>query len=373
MQRIDFLLNSGRWAFDAEPRYTSALLLASAQPPSHDHRVEVAGVADSAVRFARQSAAEGLALSPEALGPLLEVPLLPSQAAADLLGKLRRGTPFALGAKRWRCFPVAEFHETNDRALWQSATSGRPLWKGESFDQYDPHGREARVCPADESALSKQLKPNPGAGSILARETSREDRVAAVRQELTRARLAFRDVTNRTNSRTVIAAMVPPNVFLTNKAPYLAFVGGSELDQTCCLAIMNSIVFDWQARRFVETNVNFFILEGLRLPELSGEQYSRLASSAARLSCTREEFSALAEATQVDVAELHPEEQAELRAEIDAVVAHAYGLAPDDLEAVFSDFTLDAVTHEYRDLVRRSFARAPKEASARQETASSSR
>jgi len=26
VERLDFLLNAGRWAFDAEPRYTSALL-----------------------------------------------------------------------------------------------------------------------------------------------------------------------------------------------------------------------------------------------------------------------------------------------------------------------------------------------------------
>ena len=31
----------------------------------------------------------------------------------------------------------------------------------------------------------------------------------------------------------------------------------------CCLGLMNSLPFDWQARRFVETNLNFFILEGL--------------------------------------------------------------------------------------------------------------
>ena len=39
---------------------------------------------------------------------------------------------------------------------------------------------------------------------------------------------------------------------------------------------MNSLVFDWQARRFVETNVNFFILEGLQVPELTDAQYERL-------------------------------------------------------------------------------------------------
>ncbi len=56
--------------------------------------VEVAGVADSARAFARQSGAPGLALALKALGPHLEVPLLSSQPEADLLARLRRGDAF---------------------------------------------------------------------------------------------------------------------------------------------------------------------------------------------------------------------------------------------------------------------------------------
>ena len=45
---------------------------------------------------------------------------------------------------------------------------GRPLWKGESFDQFDPNGAEASVCPASEEALRKARKSRPGAESLLA-------------------------------------------------------------------------------------------------------------------------------------------------------------------------------------------------------------
>ena len=47
VERIDFLLNKGRWAFNAEPRYTVALLVAIAKSPPEDHRTEVAGIATS--------------------------------------------------------------------------------------------------------------------------------------------------------------------------------------------------------------------------------------------------------------------------------------------------------------------------------------
>jgi hypothetical protein len=351
-RRVDFLLNTGRWAFDAEPRYTVALFVADRASAEPGHAFEVAGVADSAAAFDRQSGRAGLRISRDALGPVLEVPLLPNQAAADLLAKLRRGGPFALGAGRWMCFPISELHETNDRDLREGATTGRPLWKGRSFDQYAPHGAGARLCPATKEVLRKVEKPRPGAESLVAKKTPLAVRKRAVLRTYPRARLAFREVSRATDSRTCRACLVPPEVFLTHKAPYLAFVEDSPANEATCLAIMNSTVFDWQARRFVETNLSFFILEGLAVPVLDDATAERLAILAARLSCVDERFADFAAATGVEAGPLAPAEQDRLRAEIDALVAHAWGLTPDDLEVVFADFTIDAVPEAHRDWVR---------------------
>ena len=65
--RIDFLLNSGRWAFDSEPRYTVALLAAERRAPTPSDVVEVAGVARSVGEFNAQSGASGLRLKRSAL------------------------------------------------------------------------------------------------------------------------------------------------------------------------------------------------------------------------------------------------------------------------------------------------------------------
>ena len=53
---------------------------------------------------------------------------------------------------------------------------------------------------------------------------------------------------------------------------------------------------------------------------------------------------------------LPEEERATLRAEIDAFVARGYGLEAADLEVIFEDFTLKAVSEDYRELVRQKFA-----------------
>ena len=302
VERLDFLLNAGRWAFDAEPRYTVVLLDAVNSPPAAEHRIVVAGVAASLPAFLAQSVGEGVALDPAALGPVLEVPLVPSQAAADLLAKLRRGAAFPLGAERWKAVPVREFDETNDKRLWEEQTDGWRLWKGESFDQYDPTGAGERWCPPSDAVMKKASKPNPGRGSLVAKTVAKTDRVAAVAAELGRARIAFRDVSRATDSRTVRGCLVPPETFLTNTAPYLAFAEGDDRERAAALALLNSLPFDWQARRFVEMHLNFFILEGLRIPSLDDDIYGAIAAAAARLSCPDERFADFATNTGVELA-----------------------------------------------------------------------
>jgi hypothetical protein len=353
VERLDFLLNNRRWMFETHPQYTVALVIATRARPDPEDPVKVAGVAASGAAFYRQSAGPGVELQRQAFGTGLEVPLVPSQPAADLLAKLRQGGPFPFGAGgRWRCFPVAEFHETNDRKLWENAEGGWALWKGESFDQFDPHGAEARLCPPNKQAMKKARKPRPGAGSVLALDVKAAVRARAVVAEVGKARVAFRDVSRATDSRTVRACLIPPKTFLTNKAPYLGFLQGSNVDRAACLGLMNSLIFDWQARRFVETSLNFFILELLCLPTLSDATYVSIASAAARLSCVDDRFRDFADSTGVECGAIDGDERSHLRAEIDAEVANAWRLSPDELDVVLDDFTESAVSSDYRERLR---------------------
>ncbi|MGI8808891.1 MAG: Eco57I restriction-modification methylase domain-containing protein [Acidimicrobiales bacterium] len=348
--RLDFLVNSGRWAFDSEPRYTVALVAAERAEGTGNHRTVVAGTAMSLAAWEDQAASAGLALAPEAFGPHRTVPLLRTQTEADLLAKLRLGSPFPRGpGGRWRNFAVAELHETNDKKLWRDAETGQPLWKGESFDQYDPHGAGSRCCPPSDALLRKIRKPRPG--TYFAPQLRARRRAGAVLKELSGARVAFRDVSRATDSRTVRAALIPPGVLLTNKAPYLAFVEGGNEARAATLAIMNSLPFDWQARRFVEVNLNFFILEGLVVPDLDEATVDVIADCAARLSCIDQRFDNFAGSFGIEPGPLPDEERERLRVEIDARVAAAWGLTGSDLDVLLADFTADAVPPAYRRLL----------------------
>ena len=273
-----------------------------------------------------------------------ETPMLDRRMKRTCLPNL-----FPLGAGgHWSCFPVAELHETNDKRFWRDQSKGHPLWKGGSFDQYEPSGAGERACPVTAALLKKVRKPRPGSHSMIAAQAPLAVRKKAVLTELKRARVAFRDITNRTNSRTILACVVPPGVFLTNKAPYLAFVDGKPMAQAACLGIMNSLPFDWQARRFIEINVNFFLLEGLYLPDLDDDDFDAIAQAAARLSAVDDRFAEFASATGVEHGPLDPAERKRLRVDIDARVARAWNLTTADLSVIFRDFTEDAVTPAYR-------------------------
>ncbi len=347
-RRVDFLLNKKRWAFDTDPRYSIALVVAERGLSPNNHRVSVAGTAESKPLWAEQSASPGVALAVSTFGTDGETPLVRSQAEADLLARIRTGNLFPHGSDgRWSCFPVAELHETNDKKLWAREGDAR-LWKGESFGQYDPHGGDERSMPPSDVLKAKVRRPRPGAGSLLAPILPLAVRRQSLLAELKRDRLCLRGVTNRTNSRTVIACLVPQGIFLTNAAPYLSFPTGDARARAACLGIMNSLPFDWQARRFVELNVNFFLLEGFHLPSLDDTDYDHIARAAARLSAVDDRFADFAQETGVDHGPLSNADRTSLRVDIDARVARAWNLTPDDLQVIYDDFTLAALPPAYR-------------------------
>ena len=196
--------------------------------------------------------------------------------------------------------------------------------------------------------LKKVRGLRPGSSSLLAKTLSVAERLRAVRRDLDRDRIAFHDVARGTDPRTVVAALIPRGVFLTNTAPYLSFPTGDALARAACLGIMNSLPFDWQARRFVEIHVNFFLLEGLYVPSLTDDDYAQIGRAAARLSAVDDRFADFARETGVECGSLLDADQTELRLEIDARVARAWGLGPDDLEVIYEDFTHNALPPGYR-------------------------
>ena len=229
-----------------------------------------------------------------------------------------------------------------------------PVYKGESFDIWNPDTRIyyawADPGPAMEWIRNKRMRAGRSGRDSVHREFLRTDLregaspTAYLEDRSTlpclAPRVAFRDVARATDSRTVIACLVPPRVFITNKGPYFLWPRGDESDQAFLLGVLCSIPLDWYARRFVELNVNFFIINPFPVPRppRNDPRWQRVVELAGRLACPDDRFAGWAEAVGVACGPLEADEKRDMVHELDAVVARLYGLDEAQLTHVFETF-----------------------------------
>src|SRR5579875_2554529 len=362
----DFALNRSGWIFpDAEPRYTIVALaarrdggatLAQAGPVTDE-------IAWSALPNLRT---HWTYLELAKASPGLEVPLISDPRAAKLFHKMiANAQPFSEAVAGTRFRPWRPIDATLDRKsglLKERGRGGRgwPVYGGRNFYLWEPE--------IDESEFV--LDPKAGL-DVLQRKRLRSDVWEGTPRNIlddpntlppNRCTVLFRDVARATDSRTVIACLVPPQRFAANQAPTLVQIGGSERDTALRLAVMCSLPFDWSARRRVEQHLNFFILNALPVPvaKLGNKLCERAIELAAKLACIDKRFASFAKTCGVPVGALNDTARENAIAEIDAIVALMYGLTFDDLETIFADFTTDAVPLSRRAAVRQHFERLAK-------------
>ena len=272
--------------------------------------------------------------------------MLPSARSAEVFLKLRAHPRLDSTEHEWRARPATEFHATADKKHFKLSpreTDGLwPVYKGATFNLWDP----------DTATYYAWVKPDHVI-KVLQDKRIRQQRTSSspfsefdeafIRDPDTLPclypRIAFRDVTNRTNQRTVITALVPGGVVLTNKAPYLLWPNGDERDEAFLLGVLSSIPLDWYARRVVEISLNFHIFNGFPIPRVQqgDPARQRVEKLAGRLAAVDDSFKYWAEKVGVAVGAVGTEKE-NLLAELDAVVAHLYGLDARDLTHIFETF-----------------------------------
>jgi len=349
---VTMLLNRGGWVFDdAEHRYTIGLIALRRGVPE-GQSVYLRGPFASLERF-RVGAAK-----PPARFPASEVaswtdsvslPLLPTEESLEIFTQLRKSPRLDLNdGNSWRSRAHRELDATNDKGLMdlESADKPRGFWpvfKGESFDIWQPDtGRY--YAWADPKEVLPELQ-----GTRIRGTDNRKSPFSEFNRDFLRkpetlpanfARIAFRDVSRATDSRTIRVALLPPKIFITNKGPYLLWPRGDEKDQAFLLGVLSSLSLDWYARRFIETAVNFFIFNPLPVPRPPRESklWQRAVSLAGRLAAVDDRFADWAKAVGVECGPLDASAKAHHIHELDAVVAHLYGLTEQQLVHIFETF-----------------------------------
>ena len=176
-------------------------------------------------------------------------------------------------------------------------------------------------------------------------------------------RLGFRKIARNTDERTMIATIIPSGLASENLQTSLVLDSRSSrlvsnADLLLLAAVFNSFVFDAIIRMKVTANMNFFFVYSTQVPIKGSALESSIVDRAARLICTTPEFDDLAKEVglaphpkQPPVAPLpqgegvkygviDPAERAKLRAELDGMVAHLYGLTEEEFTHILSTFPL---------------------------------
>jgi len=346
-EAVPVLTNTKRWVFDdVDPRYSVVLLVARASGRAGEV-VKFGGPFHSLNDFllGKEDYGELAVLSLTEWGNGAAFPVLPSAESAEIFNAMRRHPRF--DAKPIGDFrAMSEFHATNDRKTFDAGGEepGRwPAMTGGSFTHWDPSFGDPYAWAEPERVINalqeRRLRQARNRRSAFYGLPDSEIRVPLT-LPCERPRIAFRDVTNATNTRTVIAALVPPHVVLTNQAPYLVAVGADPEREAALLGVMSAIPFDWYARRYVELHVNFHILNSFPVPRWQSDSqlWRRLARLSGALSAVDDRFSEWAAAVGVPIGGLKGEPKDDAIAEIDALVAHLYGLTREHVEIIYSTF-----------------------------------
>jgi hypothetical protein len=156
----------------------------------------------------------------------------------------------------------------------------------------------------------------------------------AERTEAGKPRIAICDVTSATNTRTMLAAWVPPWP-CGNTAPVLLLEDAEA--SLALLAVLNSMTFDWILRRIVAgLHLNRFYLEATPLPQIDAAQRARLAKFAAAVTSSSARVTSLSQSDRAGLPRVSRDDCGMTEAEVEATVARGYGLTPEQLGHVLS-------------------------------------
>lgn len=341
-EQLVFATNTAGWMFPTVHAQLSIALSTLHRAPGNQIRVSgpISSIVelDSSDRaFVEVSVAEFTTWSDS-----LSFPLMDDIATLDIFRKMQQAPKLVGQTPKCVIKPYCELHATHDGDLFttdiETVPETRNVWGGSSFNLWNPNFApiwakarsgdfESTMRARFESGFHRKVSPYFGwEGSA--------------RLPMNRPRIAYRQVTNRTNQRTVIACLLPEGAAV-HSAPVLVTKEGNAKSEAFLIGIMSSIPFDWQARKVIEGNLVFEILYRLTGPwhMLETPVGGRLIAAAGSLAAADERYAEWANEVGVPVGSVTTEdEKNELIYEIDALVSLMYGLSEDQVVHIFETF-----------------------------------
>jgi len=250
-----------------------------------------------------------------------------------------------------------EFDMTGDSRLFQTIPikGGLVLYEGKMIHQFTHRFSEPQYW-LNEKDARKTIVGKTGADS-------------GQKLEYQDYRIGTRAVGGSANERGLIGTILPKNIFCGNSI--LVNTNREENDyldnanKLMLLGFINSYPVDYCIRQMVATNINMFYIYQLHIPRLNVKDrwYKPIVERAARLICTTIEFADLWEEVMKckwseKVAATQEYERNRLRAELDGIIAHIYGLTEEEFTYILSTFPVVpqpqkvSAQNAYRDVER---------------------
>ena len=233
---------------------------------------------------------------------------------------------------KWNLRLTREFDMTNDSHLFkQEPGKGRlPLYEGKMIHQFTHLHTEPRYW----------VDEKEGRKALLGKKAIDNDQ----QLDYQFYRFAYRAIARSTDSRTLIGTILPSKVVCGNSLNIASPTQENKYTLFICAAL-NSFCVDFALRQQVSANINMFYIYQLPVPRLtSGDKYfTDIVQRAAKLICTAPEFDELAQEVGLNS---HREgvtdetERAQLRAELDGIIAHLYGLTEAEFAYILTTFPI---------------------------------
>lgn len=369
---ITLLTNNRGWAFEQiHPQWTIGLV--TIRKGGADRTVSLRGPYASAEDYALGLGdPDGQAVVPAATistwSDAAVIPLIPSRDV-PVFTVLRSHPALVADVGPWKVQPIRELHSTDNKHMFDfdlpQPQQGHtlPVLAGGSFNLWKPDFGPPYAY-ADPAVVEAFLQSRR-ARSAASKGTAWTGKAAKQLNDpkslpLHHSRIAFRDVARATDTRTMICALLPPDVTTVHVAPYILQQRGDDRDVAYLLGVLSSVPLDWYARKFVEQHMTYEHLNAFPVPRVdpdSGQLLGvagyehpyagkdvrilrdRVVDIAGRLAAVDHRYTNWAAAVGVPVGSVAtPAAADELHAELDAAVSLLYGLDADNLSALFASF-----------------------------------
>jgi hypothetical protein len=323
--------------FNIHRSYKFVLLVADRAPPSSSFKAafylhKVAALKSQAERekFIDVPFTLVLKSAPDSL----TIPELRNKDQLEVFSKIYATQPLLSDKnKSWTVKLIAELHQTNDSKIFRRSTQGWPLIEGKDFWQFDPNYEKPTFT----------IDPKDG----LARTKHHEEYRYINEAIHNNVRLAFRDIGSSTNTRSVVACLLPPHSF----SPNTAIIVQPSIDSETIIddrytrlisyleGVFNSFVFDFLIRSRIFMHLNFFYVYQTPVPkDYDGKLARRIQQCAACLNFVDDRFDQLGIVLEVPRAPAELSKRIELTAELNALVATHYGLSRSEVEVILKSF-----------------------------------